>query len=42
MKYFIRKSNDLYLVYEETAFRIACVKSFKTEKGAQNWVRKHS
>lgn len=43
MKYIIEESfNHTYMVYRITALSYTCVKTFKTRKGAENWIKKHS
>jgi len=43
MTYTIHESFDhLFMVYRNTAYAVTCVKTFKTRKAAENWVKKHS
>lgn len=42
MKYEITNNNGVYYIYRITDYSYSCVKSFKTLKGAENWVKKHS
>ena len=43
MTYKVRElAGNIYGVYETTSTRETLVKTFKTLKGAENWIRKHS
>ena len=43
MKYIIMDAiGNTFMVYLVTPTTYTCVKTFKTRKAAENWVRKHS
>ena len=43
MTYKVREiAGNRFGVYESSAWREVLVKTFKTKKGADNWVKKHS
>ncbi len=43
MKYVIEESHICgFMVYAVSSYAYTCVKTFKTRKGAENWIRKHS
>lgn len=43
MTYIIKETYDhIFMVYRSTDWSFTCVKTFKTRKGAENWVKKHS